>query len=942
MTRPALSTRPSRTARHLLPAPHWPSVAGRARADAGPLTLVAVVVTVVALLASAVPPQLRTTSDAAVRDTVGRAGDDAAIRVQVGWASDYGDRGLRVRQAELSDDVDKLGRSAVASIPGDLQSLLAPPTVAAISESFEIKEGTAPRTVQLAYLANTPEAGGGPHVTWIAGTEPAAGAADFAERESTGPWPVQVGLTERSAAELGVKPGDHITAYDRTAGVKDIVVSGIFAPVDPNDPTWRLAPAALGPVDGADGIGITRIGGLLTRESLPDARLALEDDQLSQTVWVTLDTERLTLADTGSLAAAVTRLKATSASSGERGETTRWETQLDTVLHQAQATIDAAVTQASVLLIGVLTAAVLVLLLTADLLARRRGVALATARRRGASLPDLAVELLAESVLLAVLAGAAGLGLALLLGNGAAVTWALPVIVAAALAGPGFGLLVAARATRNRRAPANRSARRWAARTVQIRRIALEIAVVAAATGAFVSLRQRGIVTGDDGLPASAPALAAVAAGLLLLRLLPAGTGLALRRALRSRRPLAVFGAARAADTSGRMLPLLVMVAGTALASFALTLDATATRGLSQGAWRTTGADARVDVTSSAATTELATRLAAAPGVRRAVPASLLTGARITADKTALTPQLLAVDPAAFRALLEETEVSGASALDLLARPPAAGPARTASSAGSASAVPSTGSATGGPGAGSAAVPVLVRSAGGDMWPGAEMSLRREDQPALPLTAVGVAPLVGDAPDLVIVDAAALAAAGVPSLPNTVYLAGPGAGDAARTAVPDPVVRADVLADRRDAPLTAGLLLLARAAAVALLVLSLLGLFLGAAAGAAERWQTLSRLRTLGLRPRDVRWVAAGELLPPVLAAAIAGPAVGVSLAYLALPSLSLRLLTAQAADPPLTLPWWQVIVLATVLLGAVAVVVPVESALRRRRNLGEILRIGG
>ena len=64
-----------------------------------------------------------------------------------------------------------------------------------------------------------------------------------------------------------------------------------------------------------------------------------------------------------------------------------------------------------------------------------------------------------------------------------------------------------------------------------------------------------------------------------------------------------------------------------------------------------------------------------------------------------------------------------------------------------------------------------------------------------------------------------------------------------------------------------------------LLALGLLGFALGAAAGAPERWQTLTRLRTLGLRPRDARRVAAGELLPPVLLAAVGGPLLGVLLA---------------------------------------------------------------
>ena len=50
----------------------------------------------------------------------------------------------------------------------------------------------------------------------------------------------------------------------------------------------------------------------------------------------------------------------------------------------------------------------------------------------------------------------------------------------------------------------------------------------------------------------------------------------------------------------------------------------------------------------------------------------------------------------------------------------------------------------------------------------------RVPSPAVQLIAVGPAPAVGDAADVVIVDAGALAAAGVPGVPNTVWVTGPG------------------------------------------------------------------------------------------------------------------------------------------------------------------------
>ncbi|GAB7038866.1 MULTISPECIES: ABC transporter permease [Catenuloplanes] len=916
---PSASSRPGpRRLSAARPAPHWPSVAGRARADAGPLALVAVVVVVTALLAGAVPPLLRATADAAVRDAIRRAGPPATVRVQVGWSPDDLNGG-RTRLPELPAEVESARLLATAGLTDDVRSLLDPPIATALSEVFTMPEGTAPRTLQLAYLANSPEAGGGPEVTWVAGAAPAATREGRLEIRVDEPWPVQAGLSESAAAVLGIAPGARLTVRDATGLDRDVLVSGVFRPVDPADPAWRLAPSVLAPVPGADGAGTVRIGALLSPDSLPDARIALKAGQLTQTIWLTPRTDTITWASAEKLAAAVIKLKTTSATSGQYGETIRWETQLDTVLRDARGAVDAAGTQASVLLIAVLMTAALVLLLAADLLARRRAPGLVTARRRGAALPDLTLELLVEAGLLALLAGAAGLALALLVAPGVAVGWALPVVLVAALAGPAFGTVTAARATRNRRAPANRSARRWAERTGRIRRATLDAAIVLAATGAFVSLRQRGIVAGDDGLPAGAPALAAVAAGLLLLRLMPLGTGLALRRALRSRRPLAVFGAARAAATSGRALPLLAMVAGTALATFALTLDATTARGLSDGAWRTAGADARLDVSPSAAgsTVDVTARIAAAPGVRQAVAGQTLDGVRVVADGQAVTVRLVAVDPAAFRRLLADTPIAGAGALDRLAAAP-----------------PSP----------AAPVPVLVRSADGVLGVGVRVDLLREAQSALPLTAVGTAPAVGDVPDLVVADAAALTAAGLTVAPNTVWVTGTGAADAVRDAglTGTTVLRAEVLDARRAAPLTAGLLLLARAAAVTLLAFALLGLFLGAAADAPERWRTLSRLRTLGLRPRDTRWVAAGELLPPALTAAIAGPPLGLGLAWLTRDALALRLLTGQAADPVLTPPWWQIALVAAILLAAAALVAPVEAAVRRHRNLAETLRIGG
>ncbi|MGC4855628.1 FtsX-like permease family protein [Micromonospora sp. DT4] len=908
-------------------APHWPSIRGRGRADAGPLLLTAAVIAAVALLAGAVPALLRAAADDAVQDTVRRAGHDSNVLAHAEWERDDGPTGGRVRTAGLAEEVDDFRVRATYALGPDLDAALLSPIAVVSGPILSVSEGNAPRTFQFTYLAGD---AGGPDVTWIAGSAPGpAVPGEYVESPYSGPpWPVQVGLSEADADALDLGPGDRIPVKDGRGRDRDVRISGIYRPADSADPAWLLAPALLRPVPGVDGVGIIRFAGLLSRESLPDARLAVDEDQLRRTVQFTPEPDALTWDTTATLASRVVQLKAASGSSGNRDESLKWESQLDTTLRDARGRISAAWAQVAVLLTGVLTATVLVLLLAAALLVRRRGPALSAARQRGAALPDLGAELVMESTALSLSAAAVGLALARAAAPGVSWTWAVPVVLAGAVAAPTLGTLAAARASRDRRRPANPAARRWVRATGEMRRVAVEAAVLIAAVAAFVTLHQGGLLpvvsdsdtgelTGDRILPISALALGVLVGALVLLRLLPLGARFALRQALRSRRPLAVFGAARAATTAGRALPLLVLVSATALASFALILGTTVSRGLADGAWSTVGADARLDVgaEAEAATPAVAERIAAAPGVGQVVVAQVTDSARVFAESTLFTPHLVIVDADAFRRLLAATPLPDAPALTRLTAP--------------------------GPGRGD--VPALVRSSNGDLRTGMRLQLPRDDAPAIHLTAVGTAPSVDGVGDVVIVDAGALADAGLPAVPNTVWATGPGAARAVSTSgvAADVVLRADVLRAQRVAPLTAGLLRLAWTAAGVLLALGLLGLALAAAASASERWQTLTRLRTLGLRPRDARWVAAGEVLPPVVVAAVCGPLLGVLLARLTIGPLDLRLLTGQAADPGAVLPWWLLGLVSVALLAAAALVVPVESALRRRDRLSEVLRAG-
>jgi putative ABC transport system permease protein len=864
---------------------HGASIRGRFRADAGPLTLSALVVLLVSVLAGAVPGLMEQTADAAVRDAIRRAGDSAKIIVTARWEPDDTLTG-RARAPRLAEDVNDLRLRALDELGPELRTMLRPPIAAVTSPTLKVTDGSVLRTFRMAYLSG----GTGPQVTWTAGTAPAA-TAETAEIEWFGPpWRVQVGVSEATANQFGVRPGALLKLADERGNTKNVQVSGIFRPVDPADPAWAEAPWLLNPAAGADGIGTTRFGGLLTAESLPDARLAFERDELQRTVLFVPDPAVLTWEAARRVNATVVTLQARSASSSAVDTSSTWRTGLDSVLDDVTTQVETARIQAGVLLAAILAGAVLVLLLAADLLVRRRSAALVLARQRGASLTSLGLELLIESALVALLAAGAGCAVAVLITGAVATAWVAPVLVTAVAAVPAYGMVHAASATRDRRLPANRSARRWAQHTGALRRAAAEAAVVIAATAGIVALNQRGI---GSGLPVLAPTLAVLAGAILLVRLLPPITGLVLWQALRSRRPLAVFGAAQASATSGRALPVAALVTAAALATFALVTATTVERGLTGGAQETVGADVRVDLASSAdspsssSAAEAARRIASEPVVTSVLIGHVTDNARIVADGKIAPARLVIVDSRAFTG----TQLTGRQA--------------------------------------------LVRSATGALHEGATVEILQQGKPAIQLTATGAAPAIGGATEVVIVDVAA----GLTEPPNTIWVNGPGATEA--TAGLSTVSRSEVAKSRRAAPLVSGLIELTWATAVFLLVAGLLAFALTAAASAPARWLTVSRLRTLGLTPRQGRLIAVGELLPVAFVAAVGGPALGILIAALTTGPLALRLLTGQVTDPATVVPWPALAAVAVLFLVTAPILVRAEAALRRRSQLAEVLRVG-
>ena len=108
-----------------------------------------------------------------------------------------------------------------------------------------------------------------------------------------------------------------------------------------------------------------------------------------------------------------------------------------------------------------------------------------------------------------------------------------------------------------------------------------------------------------------------------------------------------------------------------------------------------------------------------------------------------------------------------------------------------------------------------------------------------------------------------------------------------------------------------------------------------------ERGRTLSALRTLGLDARTARAMTFGELAPLAIAAVLAGTAIGIAVPWVLTGALGLDLLTGDPAATSLQVTWVPIVGATVVVLGALAVAVGVESAVRRRDRLGEVLRVG-
>jgi len=903
----------------------------RASTDRGLLLGALVLVVVTSFLALSGPRLVGAAADEGARGAVRDAGARADVVADLG--STFRPGGKISRDDQAATKLRNAARDMRARLPHELASVTGEPLASVRSERVTLRSADASAVARFAWISSATGAG----VTWVEGGVPQAsperepsatttGAATAADDVPAAPLIrlVEVGLTRAVADVIGAHVGDHLTLKGPTRGLVEAVVSGIYLPVDGAAPLWATVTGLLEPTAfGTRGVLLPSVGLLLSDESLPDLSLALQPGAITTSYRFPADPGSLRAADVDQVRAHLNAMIANPTPLTVAGSSTPvLKTDLDAVLGDFQARLRGAQSQASVLLVGLVTVGAIALLLSARLVVGRRQSLLAGERARGSSVAGVALRLALESVPLALTGFGLGWLGSWLTDRDAPWTWwpGIAVGLVAALAVPVAGARMASRSWTGERVPANRKDRDRLRGRHRARRTVLELAIVALALGATSAARGRGLqqtqTQGVDLLLAGTPVLLAGTATVVVLRVFPAVLRALARAAARRRGLIPLVATARATRTGSIGLPLLALTIALGLVVFSGVTATSAQRGEERAAVEAVGADVRLD--GVVAPGALAT-LRAADGVTSVAEGVRLTG-RTFNGSSGLKVTLLVVDTAAYDtiATAHDSRYTGELAsLGGTTRP--ADPPRAVVSPGLADEVAARGATV---------------SVGGA---------------TVRLDVVGTTDIGRPGEPLVIVDRAALA----PSMPELVepdltWVDGGGAATAAASLSADGALPGVVVTDRaawldhlRESPLVRSVVSLLTVAALVLALYAAVTLVLTVVATSTERGRTLSSLRTLGLDRSDTWRITLGELAPLTTAGVLAGALIGLGVPLVLSGALGLNHLTGEARDTAVAVTAGPFLLAIGASLVALAVGVVVEAVVRRRENLGQLLRVG-
>ncbi|MFJ5967303.1 FtsX-like permease family protein [Streptomyces sp. NPDC093060] len=847
-----------------MPAVVAPWVRTRLRAAPGAALALALLVVVTACLAGAFPRAVDRYEDAGLVHTLHQARPErTTLRVSAPLPLFGDDPGTMFSPDVLKRQYEKLLGTVGGALSVDRgQSAygIATQTDAAVPDPFIPRPSGLLAHVQL--VAQSGLAG---HAGIREGRLPrAAGPVDPMAPE------VEAAVTAATAKSLHIKVGSviHVPCVGRDPLA--VRVTGILTPRDPSGAYWSTVPLlrtpSLVPLPPPGPPQTYWLGALLLSPEAAPALLNTRGEP-ARYWYFAPDLGGLRAHDLDHLRSAVASLESGPGLQHARttvGQNADVGTGLDDVLAAFSRLRSGISPLVAVAAAGTATVAVVVLLMAGGLAADRRRTELALLRARGASLPGLTGRLLAETAVVAVPAGAAGLAVALLLFPGArtgpAVAAALAVTLTACAALP-LRASLAHRAVRVTAAREDVTAMRPSRR-----RTVAELTLLALAAGAVATLRRSGTSAGQ--LVALAPVLTGVIAALLLLRLHPLLLRRLARPAGRLRGAVGHLSLARAGRAqASAVLPLLALLTALTTAAFGGSVLAGVAEARDRAALLTVGADARMDATA-ALPADLAARIRALPGVHGVAAASITYEAKPLDGED--TVPLVGVDPATYGRLAADTglgtfpagELKNAKTLPALASPSIAHAYGTRR-------------------------PFPVR-----LGDGSAVTVRIT-------TVLDRTPAVPGA-DFLIVNRAGLPDSAV--RPTTLLLTGAHLdADALRRASPASVTvqtLAEVRSRYADSPLQTGAGHVYTAAVAAGAGFAVLALLLALLRAAPERTALLARLRTMGLTRAQGRRLLVLESLPQALLAAAGGTLTGWTAIHLLSPGIDLTTIALPSAQP--------------------------------------------
>lgn len=794
--------------------------------------------------------------------------------------------------------IEAIGDQLHATIPSQIQALIADRSVVVDAPRWQVtKKLNDPTTVKLRIQ---PGAENRIHLT--------SGRMPHAVVPESPTHAIEVAIASSSAKALGAGLGDTIPLEidgsdplsqrlrDATAGA---TIVGLFTVDDPTDPWWLGDGGLAGPITrqvAADAIIIDTMALVSPDEyqELLDATAGSAATGLPAPVRMTyreyIDPNRIREANLPAVVAAFRKLEAlypdaNVSRTGVVGNSqTAMRTGLRASLEAHEGRWASALRILAVAAVGPIAVAVAALGLAAVFAARRRRASLSLARGRGASMPQIAVAVLAEGLLLAGPAAVLGALLAVALVPGDPPRGALAIGLGTA--GLAIAILIAATVPGVRVAALGGG--REAVRAIRPtpRRLVFEAFVVVLSVIGTVLLRQRGIAASSaagtlptaDPLAAAVPALAGLAAGLVAVRLLPiliAPFGRLVRRS----RGLVPLLALRRAAGGGTASILLVLLATSSIGAFSAAALVHLERAADAVAYDTVGADYQVSRSDNPLTAHFDFKTL--PGVEAA--ATLFRGRAAIATHGAY-PDVGVLDVSDYELVVTGTPEAGALPSELFG--PAVEP-----------------------------LPIIVSddlaSHTGGVKVGEVVSLTIQGYSfkAKAVASRSTFPGMSDTNLFILVNRDQLRTLfpAAPLLPNVAFLRAPpsAAADlktALATAMPPASLtgRAELSDRLRDAPVVGAIRVgIAVAAAVAALYAALAVAAALGLAGSARAIE-LAHLRTLGLADGQASGVLLAEHAPAIALAFAGGLALGIGLFVVLVPGLGLDALVGASTDLPL------------------------------------------